>query len=320
MSSRLVRTGGQKLPGLEDSMEEKKKSMTKDEMIMELMELLKANGRPKQAADVFESAAYVDMLESKLDQMTNELVQMRKELQEMKEQQASKSLKETLSEMVDRAQARCQQMKEKLFEVKEEMHNKASEIVKSVKQKGKEALNRVSEFFGVKKKLESIRENVREGIVETDQTLARIDGFGEGMRMANEQLANSFRVLAGKEQVDYSKKEYAQSNVAVIRKPWEWQKKVYQNLELHLDAAIDKVDNLAKDVGLQRMEKKWDELYEQTHQESETASIQSQPVALVSEKEYEYGADAFEIYMKENKGKIKPEMKEVAVQKNEKAR
>ena len=53
---------------------------------------------------------------------------------------------------------------------------------------------------------------------------------------------------------------------------------------------------------------------------SETASIQSQPVALVSEKEYEYGADAFEIYMKENKGKIKPEMKEVAVQKNEKAR
>ena len=110
------------------------------------------------------------------------------------------------------------------------------------------------------------------------------------------------------------------SNVAVIRKPWEWQKKVYQNLELHLDAAIDKVDNLAKDVELQRMEKKWDELYEQIHQESETASIQSQPVALVSEKEYEYGADAFEIYMKENKGKIKPEMKEVAVQKNEKAR
>ena len=301
-------------------MEEKKKSMTKDEMIMELMELLKANGRPKQAADVFESAAYVDMLESKLDQMTNELVQMRKELQEMKEQQASKSLKETLSEMVDRAQARCQQMKEKLFEVKEEMHNKASEIVKAVKQKGKEALNKVSEFFGVKKKLESIRENVREGIFEINQTLARIDGFGEGMRMTNEQLANSFRVLAGKEQVDYSKKEYAQSNVAVIRKPWEWQKKVYQNLELHLDAAIDKVDNLAKDVEIQKMEKKWDELYEQTHQESETVSIQPQPVALVSEKEYEYGADAFEIYMKENKGKIKPEMKEVAVQKNEKAR
>ena len=53
---------------------------------------------------------------------------------------------------------------------------------------------------------------------------------------------------------------------------------------------------------------------------SETESIQSQSVALVSEKEYEYCADAFEIYMKEHKGKITPEMKEVAVQKNENAR
>ena len=221
--------------------------------------------------------------------------------------------------MVDRAQARCQQMKEKLFEAKEEMHNKAAEIVKSVKQKGKEALNKVSEFFGVKKKLESIRENVCEGIVETDQTLARIEGFGEGMRMANEQLANSFRVLAGKEQVDYSKKEYAQSNVAVIRKPWEWQKKVYQNLELHLDAAIDKVDNLAKDVELQRMEKKWDELYEQTHQDSkETAKPQA--LSMVSEQEYEYGAEAFEAYMEESNRDVKSDIREVAVQKSGKAR
>ena len=112
--------------------------------------------------------------------------------------------------------------------------------------------------------------------------------------MANQQLANSFRVLAGKEQVDYSKKEYAQSNVAVIRKPWEWQKKVYQNLELHLYAAIDKVDNLAKDVELQRMEKKWDELYEVTNRNQELGV----ELTLVSEKEYRYGADAFEDFQK----------------------
>ena len=194
-------------------------------------------------------------------------------------------------------------MKEKLFEVKEEMHNKASEIVKAVKQKGKEALNKVSEFFGVKKKLESIRENVREGIIETEQTLARIDGFGEGMRMANQQLANSFRVLAGKEQRDYSKKEYAHSNVALLRKPWEWQKKVYQNLELHLDAAIDKVANLTMDVELKKMERKWDEVYEQTHNQE---VMQPQEVAVVAEKEYEYGADAFEEYLKNQKTETKP--------------
>ena len=137
--------------------------------------------------------------------------------------------------------------------------------------------------------------------------------------MANEQLANSFRVLAGKEQVDYSKKKSADISTTVMRKPWEWQKKVYQNLELHLDAAIDKVDNLAKDVELQRMEKKWDELYEQTHQEGKE-KIQPQTLSMVSESEYEYGAEAFEAYMEESNRDIKSEIKEVAVQKSGKAR
>ena len=50
-------------------MGEKKKTMTKDEIIMELMELLKENGKAKQAAEVFECAAYVDMLENKLEKL-----------------------------------------------------------------------------------------------------------------------------------------------------------------------------------------------------------------------------------------------------------
>ena len=159
-------------------MAEKKKTMTKDEIIMELIKLLKENDKQKQAADVFEFATYVDMMENKLDQMTNELTQMRKELQEIKEQQISKSLKETLSDMANRIQVRCQQMKNQLFEVKAEMRNKAFEIVKTTKQMGKEALNKVSEFLGVKKKLMSVKEHVKEGINETE---AQIPEGGAGV-------------------------------------------------------------------------------------------------------------------------------------------
>ena len=70
---------------------------------------------------------------------------------------------------------------------------------------------------------------------------------------------------------------------------------------------------------LQRMEKKWDELYEQTHQENKETA-QPQAIALVSEKDYAYGAEAFEAYMEKSNREIKPNMKEVAVQKNDKAR
>lgn len=55
-----------------------------------------------------------------------------------------KTLKETLSEMVDRAEKRCDEMKQKLFEVKEDMKEKATEIITEFKKKGKEALNKSS--------------------------------------------------------------------------------------------------------------------------------------------------------------------------------
>ena len=109
-----------------------------------------------------------------------------------------------------------------------------------------------------------------------------------------------------KEQVDYSKKEYAQSNVAVIRKPWEWQKKVYQNLELHLDAAIDKVDNLAKDVEIQKMQKKQiDKLEQVTDIRDAIASVSS----VAEATEYQFGAEAFEAAYPKMDSVIKPDGK-----------
>ena len=44
------------------------------------------------------------------------------------------------------------------------MKTKAHEIVNDFKKKGKSALNKVSEFFGVKEKLQKMRDSVKEGI------------------------------------------------------------------------------------------------------------------------------------------------------------
>lgn len=145
-----------------------KASMTKDEMIMELIELLKSNDRGRQAGDVFEMAAYIDIIGNRLDQMTQEINQMRKEMQAMRDEQVSKSLKEVLSDVVGKVQSQCNEMKQKLLEAKNDMETKAAEIVGDFRQKGKEALNKVTDFLGVKEKLSVIREKVREGIRETD--------------------------------------------------------------------------------------------------------------------------------------------------------
>lgn len=48
------------------------KTLTNEEVIRELLDLLKKNAMKEQANDVFEICSYVDGLEKKIDSMTEE--------------------------------------------------------------------------------------------------------------------------------------------------------------------------------------------------------------------------------------------------------
>lgn len=172
------------------------------------------------------------------------------------------TIKKSLSDMVTKMENRCSEIKATLFEVKEGMKAKASEIVQAVKWKGKEVLNKVSEFAGLKEKLMSIRGKLRQGITDTDRTIAKIAAFGSGMREAVHMAANTFRTFADKSVVDYAEMEKRFSKTEAFKKPWKWQKKVYQSMELHLDAAIDNVQKLSFAVHMHDMLRKWDDIYE----------------------------------------------------------
>lgn len=121
------------------------------------------------------------------------------------------------------------------------------------------------------------------------------------MREAKQQIANTFRTFADKDTVDYSTKEKKFLKTEMFKKPWQVKKKLFANMELRLDAAIDKVDNLSKDVEIGKMMKQYDEAMNRPH---ENLSIVP---ALVAEPEQKYGADVFE---KKMEGRtIKPEAK-----------
>lgn len=276
-------------------MEEKKVTMTKDQIIMELMELLKQNSKEKQANKIYELSAYVVSLENKINAMTSEFMRMSKELSELKMLNASPTIRESLVVSMQKANSRIYDMREKITEIKTDMRERANEICVEFKKKGKEALNKVSEFFGIREKLETLRDNLMEGIKETENTLARIEGFEEGIKAANHQVANSFRVLAGKEAKKNEDKVYFKNDSSLMRKPWEWQKKVYQSMVQSLNKSIEKVDALSTDVQVQKMMRQWDEIYSKSHDEMVLGATED--IALVSEKLHEYGADKFEEYM-----------------------
>lgn len=61
------------------------KTLTNEEVVRELLELLKKNAMKEQANDVFEICSYVGGLEKKIDSMTEELTNMQNQIKEMQE-------------------------------------------------------------------------------------------------------------------------------------------------------------------------------------------------------------------------------------------
>ena len=275
------------------------KTLTNEEVIRELLELLKKNAMKEQANDVFEICSYVDGLEKKIDSMTEELTNMQNQIKEMQEDTLVNNAKKALSEAQERLNARCEQIKLQVLEVKTQVKSIAKSIVDEAKEKGRSALYRVSEFLGIKKRLLDIRENVRGAIKTTDKDIAKTALIAKGFREAGQTAANTFRTFADKPEVDYSQKEQKHPITKAVLAPMKAVKKMLVSMELHLDASIDKLDNLAMNVKLDK-EKHMENIKEQEQTESERAEAERVEAEVVyspmvtEPQEYQYNADAFE--------------------------
>ena len=231
---------------------EEGKTLTNEEVIRELLELLKKNAMKEQANDVFEICSYVDGLEKKIDSMTEELTNMQNQIKEMQEDTLINNAKKALSEAQERLNTRCEQIKKQVLETKEQVKSTAKSIVVEAKAKGRAALYRVSEFLGIKNKLLNIRENVRGAIKETDRNIARTALLGKELREVGQTVANAFRTFADKPEVDYSQKEQKHLVTKVTLSPMKAMRKLFVSMELHLDASIDKLENLAMNVQIDK--------------------------------------------------------------------
>ena len=300
------------------------KTLTNEEVIRELLELLKKNAMKEQANDVFEICSYVDGLEKKIDSMTEELTNMQNQIKEMQEDTLVNNAKKALSEAQERLNARCEQIKSQVLKVKTQVKSTAKSIVDEAKEKGKSALYRVSEFLGIKKRLLDIRENVRGAIKTTDKDIAKTELLAKGFREAGQTVTNAFRTFADKPEVDYSQKEQKHPITKAVLAPMKAVKKILVSMELHLDASIDKLDNLAMNVQLDK-EKHMEnaKTKEQTEPErAEAERVEAEVVysPMVAEpQEYQYNADAFENYLRDNAANDNKN-KEIIMQKDKNVR
>ena len=275
------------------------KTLTNEEVIRELLELLKKNAMKEQANDVFEICSYVDGLEKKIDSMTEEFTSMQDQIKKMQEDTLINNAKKALTEAQERLNARCEQIKSQVSEIKVQVKSTAKNIVDETKAKGRAALYRVTEFVGIKKRLLNVRTAVKDMIVSTDRDIARTALLAKGLREAGQTVNNAFHTFADKPEVDYSQKEQKHPFTKAVLAPMKAVKKLLVSMELHLDASIDKLDNLAMNVQLDK-EKHMENAKAQKQTEPERAEAERVEAEVVyapmvaEPQEYQYNADAFE--------------------------
>ena len=106
--------------------------------------------------------------------------------------------------------------------------------------------------------------------------------------------------------------------------PMKAVKKILVSMELHLDASIDKLDNLAMNVQLDK-EKHMENAKAQEQTEPERAEAERVEAEIVyspmvaEPQEYQYNADAFENYLRDNAANDNKN-KEIIMQKDKNVR
>ena len=122
-----------------------------------------------------------------------------------------------------------------------------------------------------------------------------VDVIGTGMREAGQKIANTFRTFADKTEKEYGEKKF--SKTEMIKKPFQAKRKLLSGILNCVNAAIEKTEQLAADV----------RQYQTDKEERETGSVVNMEavnpmeLARVAEPEFQYGAEAFELYQQQEK-------------------
>lgn len=256
--------------------------MLNDETINELVEQLKIYNMHREAKNVSDIYQTLEQLDNTLNDMAEKISETQKQLRELRStafKEEDYTVYQTANGAVGQARIYNTYQKSVIKDVLKKFKEKSAVIVNETKIKGKEALYKVAEFGKFKNRLEVIQEHNKMSEAAVKETLEKIDNFGTSLRGANQQIANAFRIFAGREAVDYEKVEKKFSKTKMAMKPYELKNSMLHKLSVVTQKAITGLDNLEKSVEHDRHLKE-----EQMQEQSETEQLVPEEPAPVKQE------------------------------------
>ena len=264
--------------------------MLNDETINELVEQLKIYNMHREAKNVSDIYQTLEQLDNTLNDMAEKISETQKQLRELRStafKEEDYTVYQTANGAVGQARIYNTYQKSVIKDVLKKFKEKSAVIVNETKIKGKEALYKVAEFGKFKNRLEVIQEHNKMSEAAVKETLEKIDNFGTSLRGANQQIANAFRIFAGREAVDYEKVEKKFSKTKMVMKPYELKNSILHKLSVVTQKAITGLDNLEKSVEHDRHLKE-EQMQERQQKQSETEQpVEKEPEPAKQEAQSE---------------------------------
>ena len=261
-----------------------------DETINELVEQLKIYNMQREAENVSNIYQTLEQLDNTLNDMAEKISETQKQLRELRRtafKEEDYTVYQTANGAVGQARIYNTYQKSVVKDVLKKFKEKSAVILNETKIKGKEALYKVAEFGKFKNRLEVIQEHNKMSEAAVKETLEKIDNFGTSLRGANQQIANAFRVFAGREAVDYEKVEKKFSKTKMAMKPYELKNSMLHKLSVVTQKAITGLDNLEKSVEHDRHLKE-EQMQERQQKQSETEQpVEKEPEPAKQEAQSE---------------------------------
>ena len=264
--------------------------MLNDETINELVEQLKIYNMQREAKNVSDIYQTLEQLDNTLNDMAEKISETQKQLRELRRtafKEEDYTVYQTANGAVGQARIYNTYQKSVVKDVLKKFKEKSAVILNETKIKGKEALYKVAEFGKFKNRLEVIQEHNKMSEAAVKETLEKIDNFGTSLRGANQQIANAFRIFAGREAVDYEKVEKKFSKTKMAMKPYELKNSILHKLSVVTQKAITELDNLEKSVEHDRHLKE-EQMQERQQKQSETEQpVEKEPEPATQEAQSE---------------------------------
>jgi predicted HicB family RNase H-like nuclease len=264
--------------------------MLNDETINELVEQLKIYNMQREAKNVSDIYQTLEQLDNTLNDMAEKISETQKQLRELRRtafKEEDYTVYQTANGAVGQARIYNTYQKSVVKDVLKKFKEKSAVILNETKIKGKEALYKVAEFGKFKNRLEVIQEHNKMSEAAVKETLEKIDNFGTSLRGANQQIANAFRIFAGREAVDYEKVEKKFSKTKMVMKPYELKNSILHKLSVVTQKAITNLDNLEKSVEHDRHLKE-EQMQERQQKQSETEQpVEKEPEPAKQEAQSE---------------------------------